>query len=188
MIGFLSGTLAYKDVPYMYIDVHGVGYKVYATSALFEKPLGAELTVFTHTHVREDTLDLYGFISSQELRMFEHLISISGIGPKTAIGVFALGTTTDILNAIRKADVDFFTGVPRLGRKNAQKIIIELKNKLGSEADLDLTGGEADGEIVNALVSMGFSEKEARSAVRAVGEKGKDVSDTIRLALKHLGK
>lgn len=188
MIGLLTGTIILRNDPHLIIDVHGVGYKVYGSYSLLKHTIGDALQVFIHTYVREDALDLYGFISGQELRVFEYLIGISGIGPKTAMGVFALGTTSDILQAIRKADVDFFTGVPRLGRKNAQKIIIELKNKLGSETDLDLSADGENSEIVSALTSMGFSEKEARSAVRSVGNKGKDMNDTLRLSLKYLGK
>lgn len=190
MIGLLTGTIILRNDPYLIIDVHGVGYKVYGSVSLLKHTIGEEVQAFIHTYIREDALDLYGFGSAQELRVFEYLIGISGIGPKTAIGVFGLGTTGEILDAIRKADVDFFTGVPRLGKKNAQKIIIELKNKLGSEGELDLKEeeGTVTAEVVSALTSIGFSEKEAKAAVRAIGETGESVSDKVRLALKHLGK
>lgn len=190
MIGLLTGKIALRNDPYLIVEVHGVGYRVLASSqVLISSHIDDTVTLFIHTHVREDALELFGFPTEQDLKVFEYLISVNGIGPKTAMGVFAIGSREEILSAIRKADVDFFTGVPRLGRKNAQKIIIELKNKLGSREDLDLTeGGDEVQDVVSALVSMGFSEREARIAVKGIGEKGNNTSEKIRLALKQLGK
>ena|SRR5260221_3125425 len=187
MIGFLSGILLSRSDPILIINVHGVGYKVYASQdVLVKHKLQDAITVYIHTHVREDALELYGFSDEQSLQLFELLISVSGIGPKTAIGIFAIGTKDTILGAIRKADVDFFTGVPRLGKKNAQKIIIELKSKLGAVEELDLAEGESD--IVMALASFGFSPDEARRALREIGDKGKTTEEKIKLALKSLGR
>lgn len=190
MIGLLTGTIAFRNDPYLIIDVHGVGYKVLASpQVLVTSHLGDSVTLFIHTHVREDALDLFAFPSQQDLRVFDYLISVNGIGPKTAMGVFGVGSKEEIMGAIRKADVDFFTGVPRLGKKNAQKIIIELKNKLGSGEDLDLSEEtEEEIEVINALVSMGFSEREARMAVKGIEENGKTVSERVKLALRQLGK
>jgi len=187
MIGYLSGQLLSRHDPFLLINVHGVGYKVHASQdVLSGTAIGEELSVYIHTHVREDALELYGFLDAPSLELFELLISVSGIGPKTAIGVFTLGKKEEILGAIRKADVDFFTGVPRLGRKNAQKIIIELKSKLGAVEDLDL--GEGDSDVVMALTQFGFSIEEARKAVRLLGDKGVTTEEKIKLALKYLGK
>ncbi len=189
MIGLLKGTLLLRNDPYVVIEVHGVGYKVCASPDFLSKyHIGDSVTVFTHTHVREDALDLFGFVDQAHLELFELLISVSGIGPKTAIGVFGLGGKETIIGAIRKADVDFFTGVPRLGKKNAQKIIIELKNKIGAVEDLDLAGNSEVDEVVGALMSFGFSESEAKMALRQIGEIGGSVSEKVRLALKYLGK
>lgn len=189
MIGLLTGVIAFRNDPYVIIDVHGVGYKVLASSqVLASSRTGDSITAFIHTHVREDALELFGFSTEQDLKVFEYLISVNGIGPKTAMGVFNVGSREEILGAIRRADVDFFTGVPRLGKKNAQKIIIELKNKLGSGEDLDLSEGtEEEMEVITALVSMGFSEREARIAVKGIGEKGKNMSEKVKLALRQLG-
>lgn len=190
MIGMLTGKLALRDGSSIIMDVNGVGYKVLASSQIHASShIGDTLTIFIHTHVREDALDLFGFQTSNDLKVFELLISVNGIGPKTAMGIFSVGSREEILRAIQKADVDFFTGVPRLGKKNAQKIIIELKNKLGSTEELDLTeGGEGVSDVVTALTGMGFSEKEARTAVKEIGESGKSTSEKVRLALKALGK
>jgi len=190
MIGMLTGTLVFRDGQSIILDVHGVGYKVLASSQILDTShTGDTLTIFTHTHVREDALDLFGFSTQQDLHVFEQLISVSGVGPKTAMSVFVVGGRDAILGAIRKADVDFFTSVPRLGKKNAQKIIIELKNKLGSLEDLDLAGeSKEESEVLSALESIGFSEKEARSALRNLHGEGKSVEEKVKLALKQLGK
>lgn len=190
MIGMLTGKLVLRDGSHIILDVNGVGYNVLASSQILNAyHIGDVFTIFTHMHVREDALDLFGFPTQQDLQVFERLISVNGIGPKTAMGIFAIGSREEILKAILKADVDFFTSVPRLGKKNAQKIIIELKNKLGKGEDLDLSEeGEAVSEVVAALMSMGFSEREARIAVKGIGENGSTTSEKIRLALKELGK
>lgn len=187
MIGYLQGILLSRHDPLLLVNVHGVGYRVVATSEVLNKyHVNDEVSLYIHTHVREDILELYGFLDNQSLELFELLISVSGIGPKTAIGIFTLGKKDEILGAIRKADVDFFSGVPRLGRKNAQKIIIELKNKLGVVEDLDL--GEGESEILLALTGFGFSADEARTAVREIGENGKTTQEKVKLALKYLGR
>ncbi len=186
----LTGKLVLRDGSNIILDVHGVGYKVLASAQILNNShIGDVLTICTHIHVREDALDLFGFPTAADLKVFEHLISVNGVGPKTAMSVFGVGSKEEILRAIQKADVDFFTGVPRLGKKNAQKIIIELKNKLGSGEELDLSE-ETDemSEVVGALTSMGFSEKEARIAVKGIGENGSTTSEKVRLALKQLGK
>ncbi len=189
MIGLLKGILLLRNDPYVVVDVHGVGYKVCASPDFLSKyHIGDTITLFIHTHVREDALELFGFTDQAHLELFELLISVSGIGPKTAIGVFGIGGKDQIIGAIRKADVDFFTGVPRLGKKNAQKIIIELKNKIGAVEELDLAGERDVDEVVSALTSFGFSEAEAKAALRQIGETDASVSEKVRLALKYLGK
>ena len=120
--------------------------------------------------------------------MFEYLISVSGVGCKTALTVFSVGTRREIIEAITSNNVTFFTAVPRLGKKNAQKIIIELKNKLGGEGDLDLSqAGESD-EVIAALVSFGFTPLEARTAIKKLNGAGESTAEKVKLALKQLGK
>src|SRR5581483_6219809 len=132
MIAKLEGKVAHRFDPYLIIDVNGVGYKVFASSVVLEH-LNTNpdlVSIFTYTYVREDALELFGFLSLEELALFEQLISVSGIGPKTAIAIFSIGGKDEISDAIAKENVAFFTSVPRLGLKNAQKIIIELKGKI----------------------------------------------------------
>lgn len=191
MIAALLGTLLLRDDPYIILSVNGVGYKVFATRDVFAQPLkiGDKLEIFTYTHVREDLLDLYGFAKYEDLKIFEMLLGVSGIGPKTAVGVFSLGKSQEIVAAIANGNVEFFSGVPRLGKKNAQKIIIELKNKIGSSVDLDLSGvGTEHSDVIAALKTFGFSAKEAADAIREIAEEGLSTEEMIRKALKYLGK
>jgi Holliday junction DNA helicase RuvA len=191
MIRLLKGIIELQDGPHLLIDVNGVGYHVYATQDLLSRStVGDAVRVFTYTLVREDALDLYGFATLEDLKLFESFLTVSGIGPKTAIGIFAAGSREKIMTAISTSDVTFFSSVPRLGKKNAQKLIIELKNKLGSLEELDLSSPDvkADGEVIEALKSFGFSEKEAMEAIRSLNPDVTNVSEKIRLSLKHLGK
>lgn len=191
MIALLHGIVDSRIDPYLILDVNGVGYKVYAShSVLSRVSIGERLKLYIYTHVREDILELYGFSDIEHLRLFEYLISVSGVGPKTAIGVFSVGERSDIVKAIINGDVSFFTAVPRLGKKNAQKLIIELKSKLGSIEDFDVNferDSEAD-EVIIALKAFGFSASEAYTALRSVKTDGLSTSEKVRKALKNLGK
>ena len=190
MIGYLSGTVIIRDDPYVILDVNGVGYKILVSSDILSSvsELGSKLTVFTYTHVREDELALYGFSKYSDLKLFESLIAVSGVGPRTAIGIFAIGSGDEIIKAIIDADVSFFVSVPRLGTKNAQKIIIELKNKVGG-GDLDLSGvsNGARNELTAALKTFGFTSKEIGEAIRNI-DRSVTVEEQIKMALKYLGK
>jgi Holliday junction DNA helicase RuvA len=191
MIGLLTGTIVYKTDSSVILDVSGVGYKVLVSQpVLASLPLqSTNVRLFIYTHVREEALDLYGFLNPEDLKLFEYLIAVSGVGPKSALGVFSVGERSQIIAAIAAGDVDFFTSVPRLGKKNAQKIIIELKSKIGSTEDLDLSAGETgDNDVVQALQGFGFTQKEAQAALRSLDGKASTPEEQIRLALKYLGK
>jgi Holliday junction DNA helicase RuvA len=191
MIGFLSGEVVARDDPYIVIDVGGVGYRVLVSNSVLSKvTLNGKLKLFIYTHVREDAISLFGFLDFLDLKLFENLISVSGIGPKTAMNIFSIGSREEIIQAIITGDVSFFVGVPRLGKKNAQKIIIELKSKLGSIEDLDLTKIDVkeNSEVIVALRNFGFSNKEALEALKAINGEGKTTEEKIRMALKELGK
>jgi len=191
MIGFLKGKVELLKRPFVIIDVNGVGYKVLVPETIYAKlSIGENLKIFTYTYVREDALDLFGFLEAEDLGLFESLLTVSGIGPKTALNIFSFGERKDIIEAIIKGDVTFFTSVPRLGTKNAQKIIIELKNKMGAGSDLDLSGKDLleNAEVVQALKNFGFSVSEAQKAVREIKQVGLTTEEKIRLALKNLGR
>jgi Holliday junction DNA helicase RuvA len=184
MIAKLTGKPEILDNQSIILDVNNVGYKVF-----FNRKSNQSLpsTLFIHTHVKDDALDLYGFITKEELQLFKLLISVSGIGPKTAINVMDKGVEA-ITQAVSKGDVDFFTTVPRLGRKNAQKIIIELKSKLGSLTELDLSADSSETtDAISALISLGFSRSEARESLNQVSDQP-TLEAKISQAIKYLGK
>jgi len=191
MIGFLRGEVVARDDPHIVIDVNGVGYKVVvANGVLSNIEKNGKVKLFVYTHVREDAIQLYGFLDSLDLKLFENLISVSGIGPKTAMNIFSIGSREEVVQAIITSDVSFFVGVPRLGKKNAQKIIIELKSKLGSIEDLDLSKMDVkeNSEVIAALKSFGFSSREALEALKNIKGEGESTEEKIRMALKYLGK
>ena len=191
MIGTLKGVIEYREDPFLIVDVNGVGYKVVVPTSVLSKinGTGESIKLYTHTHVREDLLELYGFTDPSDLKVFSLLIGVSGVGCRTALGIFSVGTRHDIVQAISNGDVTFFTSVPRLGKKNGQKIIIELKSKLGASGDIDLSGetDEID-EVIAALTSFGFTQLEARAATRKLDGAGETVAEKVRMALKKLGK
>lgn len=197
MISYLTGTIQSKGGNFLIVmTTGGVGYKVYIPSYfLSQSPSNPSdssnpsISLYTYTHVKEDALDLYGFPTQEDLSMFELFLGVSGIGPKTALNIFSNGKLPKIKEAIVKGDVDFFTTVPRLGRKNAQKIIIELRSKLGSLGELDLAAetGETK-EIIDALKAFGFNVSEAKEALKGIKDIEGSTSDKIKQALKYLGK
>lgn len=189
MIGFLSGAVHSKSVNQIILLTGGVGYLVTIPPNylnLLKAPEQVEL--FIYTHIREDTFDLYGFFTHEELELFKLVLTVSGIGPKTALLVIDKGVGK-VEQAIKEANTEFFTSVPRLGRKNAQKIIIELKNKLGGVKELDLTSeSEENTQAASALRNMGYSREEALQAVQAVPMSEKTLEQKISYALRNLGK
>lgn len=190
MIGALTGTIHFPITNPLLLMVSGVGYRVAVPESVCRKVHeGDPVFLYIHTHVREDALDLYGFTTAEDLMMFTHLISVSGIGPKTSLGVIDRGTTA-VRQAVTESDVAFFTSIPRLGRKNAQKIIIELKTKLGSLKDLELAVGEHGDtkDILEALESMGFAKKEIYEALKHVSSDSLSVEERLKQTLKVLSK
>ena len=185
MIAKLTGKPEIFSPDSIILDVNGVGYKVFFN---YQPKKSLPVTLFIHTHVKKDCFDLYGFTTKEELQLFKLLINISGIGPKTGLSVMAKGVAS-ITQAVSKGDVDFFTTVPRLGRKNAQKLIIELKPKLGSLTELDLTVSSSDSqEVLTALTGLGFSRSEAKQALNQISKPDQSIDLKISLAIKYLGR
>lgn len=189
MISSLTGIPEIINPNTIIVNVSGVGYKVFVTNRLLEKLESKEVKLYIHTQVKEDALELYGFLNKDELLVFELLIDVSGIGPKTAILVLEKGEA-QIKTAIMNADVDFFSSIPRIGRKNAQRIIIELKSKVGSLLELDLSGKENTErkELFEALRVMGFKKQEVSGVLRDLPENLISMEQKIKYALKKLGK
>jgi len=191
MIGFIEGAPQTTNRNTLIImTVGGIGYEVAATTSTVEKITGkAKVSLFTHLVVKDDALDLYGFLLQSELLLFKLLISVSGVGPKSAILIMNAGVE-GITRAVVQADVAFFTQIPRVGRKNAQKIIIELKNKIGSVAELDLTGDGASetDDFTNALLGMGFTRQEVNQLARSLPVEMVTIEEKIMYALKSKAK
>ncbi len=191
MIGSVRGKIILKDGIYLIVETGGVGYRILVSSKVSVKhKLDEEAMFYTYTLVREDELALFGFSEVADLKLFENLIGVSGVGPKTAMSIFSFLTRDEVVNAVMKGDTGAFSGIPRLGTKNAQKIIIELKNKLGDGSSLDLNSleGEANDDVFTALTSFGFTRHEIGEALRKIDTSASTSEEKIKLALKYLGK
>ena len=192
MIGKLTGTLLEKNPPQILIDCQGVGYEVdVPMSTFYNLPaLGDKISLLTHFVVREDAQLLYGFGSAAEREAFRQLVKISGIGPRTALSVLSGMSVGDLAQAVTAQDAGRMAKVPGIGKKIAERLLLELKGKLG--ADLPLTAGagavgDAGNDIQQALMALGYNEKDAAAALRSLPA-GVGVSEGIKLALKALAK
>ena len=191
MIGRIQGTLIANSPPRLIIDCHGVGYEVgVPMSTLYQMPsLGQQVTLLTHFVVREDAQQLFGFATESEREAFRALIKISGVGARTALSLLSGMSVEELSQAITLQESGRLTKVPGIGKKTAERLLLELKGKFG--ADLGLTGQarqiDSQLEILQALISLGYSDKEAQLALKQVSP-GSSVSDGIRLALKALSK
>lgn len=195
MIGFLRGVLLHKTPQELLIDVGGVGYKVLAPISTFCRlgEQGGQTQLLIHTHVREDQLVLYGFLTNTELELFEKLISVSGVGPKVALGVLSGIEADDLVHAIRANDVARLTRVPGVGKKTAERLILELKDKIGA---LLTTSAEPTApspqrsDLLSALRNLGYSPAEADRAATEVLRLHPDASlgELLRDALRVISK
>ena len=190
MIGKLTGALLEKNPPQILIDCHGVGYEVdVPMSTFYNLPaVGARVSLLTHFVVREDAQILYGFASAGEREAFRQLVRISGVGPRTALSVLSGMSVGDLAQAVTSQDSARIVKVPGIGKKTAERLLLELKGKLGT--DLGLSGntvvlGDAASDIQQALMALGYSEKDAALAMKAL-PKDVGVSEGIKLALKSL--
>ena len=191
MIGQLRGALVARNPPQVLLDCHGVGYEVdVPMSTFYNLPaLGETVTLLTHFVVREDAQILFGFASASEREAFRQLIRISGVGPRTALSVLSGMSVADIAQAVTAQDAGRFTKVPGIGKKTAERLLLELKGKLG--ADFGVAGAvvasDAQADILQALQALGYSDKEAALALKALpADVG--VSEGIKLALKALAR
>lgn len=189
MIAKIKGKIEYIRNGYAIVDVNGVGYKIYSTAYTLGKIRGKEeVEFFIHTHVREDAINLYGFLTLEELEMFELLISITGVGPKAGMGILTVATPKTIKTAILNEDSSILTRVSGVGKKTAERVILELKNKIADMPESEKEGAVGDMDAIEALVSMGYSVTEAREALKSVPKDIKDIGERVKRALKGLGK
>ncbi len=190
MISHLTGTILLKTERHLILDVGGVGYKVAATTETLGKSKAEEtVSLWTHLAVRENALDLYGFLTKEEQNFFELLITVSGIGPKSALAIFNVASVETLRRAISSGDTSYLTKVSGIGRKTAEKIVLELREKIGAQGDSE-KGSSAQNEVdaVEALKSLGYSQFEAREAVKKIEPSITDTGARVKAALKQLAK
>jgi len=199
LYAYIKGRLEYKSPDYIVVEANGVGYRINTSLTSLENvgQVGSTVKIYTHLYVREDNLSIYGFTSQDELSMFELLITVTGIGPKVAVSIVSSISPSKFGLAVITDDVATLTKVPGVGKKTAQRIILELKDKIRKEqlssGQAEITeGSEIVGEkgkisdAINALIVLGYSPAEAAKAVSGVYSESMDVESIIRNALKSL--
>jgi len=186
MIGSIRGKIILKTEKYLIVETAGVGYKINVSLDVLSKTkkVESEIFLFIHTHVREEVFDLYGFLDKEELEFFEMLINVSGIGPKGALTILGIASIETMRKAISTGDTTYLTKISGIGRKTAEKIVIELRDKIGEEKAGTSLQGELD--ALEALKSLGYSQNEAREALKKVTPDA-NTNTKIREALKILG-
>jgi len=193
VIGKLTGILAERNPPQVVIDCHGVGYEVDVPMGTFYNlpPVGEKVSLLTHFVVREDAQVLYGFGTAAERAAFRQLIKISGVGPRTALGVLSGMSVNELAQAVSLQEPGRLVKIPGIGKKTAERLLLELKGKLGDTlgqgVGLAQPASDAQADILQALLALGYSEKEAAAALKAL-PKDVGVSEGIKLALKALAK
>lgn len=188
MIGKITGTVEKAELGWLIVDVNGLGYKVHTPLTILEQAgEKAIISLWTHLAVRETALDLYGFETEDELRFFELLLTISGIGPKSALSILNVAPPQTLYQAIDSGDTSYLTKVSGIGKKSAQKIVLELKDKIGSLGDkYTVSEGSPDVDVIEALESLGYSPHHAREVMRDMPNTLETTSDRVKWALKKL--
>lgn len=199
MFAYIKGILEIKANNYVVIDVSGIGYKIFMSASNIDKigETGDKVKVFTHYYVREDIVNLYGFLTDEELRMFELLINVSGIGAKSAITMLSEITPTDFALSVISNDVTKLTKIQGIGAKTAQRIILELKDKLKTEQSISKQDTKIQEKIseetnyeeaISALQILGYNKREIEKTLEKLELQGLSIEDIIRKALNILGK
>lgn len=191
MISYLEGKLISKTDKYAVVSAGGIGYRVFLPSNILHKipEIGELVKIFTYLHVKEDGMALYGFAAPAELEFFELLITISGIGPKAALAIISLDKPNVLAGAILREDINFLTKISGIGAKTAQKIVLELKEKIKKLSfDVEDTDATLDADPIEALVALGWSAREAREALRRVPREITQTEQRVKEAMKLLGR
>ncbi|MGK2945157.1 MAG: Holliday junction branch migration protein RuvA [Desulfuromonadales bacterium] len=198
MIALVRGTMAYKSTDHVIIDVGGVGYRLsIPLSTFYSLPETGEVSLFTHTHVREDALLLYGFLTLEEKNLFVILIGISGVGPKLAINILSHIPAGDLKRAIAAGDIKRLSGLPGIGKKTAERLVLELKDKVGTAGGLPVSPETINAagamhsilsdDVISALVNLGYKENLARKVLESMElTPGLTMEETLKGALKVL--
>lgn len=189
MIAFIKGKIINKKGSELIILNHGLGYKVSVSADIYGEVIkDSEIELYTHQHVREDSLDLYGFKNIDDLEMFEMLVSVSGIGPKSALAVLSLSSTNYLKEAIVSEDAAMLTKVSGIGKKTAQRVVLELKEKIAKLDDFktNIQTGVSSSDEIDALMALGYNMNEAREALRKVDKTISDSGERVKQALKNI--
>jgi len=189
MISQLTGKIVFKENNFLIINVSGVGYKVFVSNDTISELNKKEesVTIWTFQVVRENALDLYGFLTKEDLDFFELIISVSGIGPKTGLGILNVATTNSLVSAISTGDTSYLTKVSGIGPKSAQKIVLELSDKV-KKLNIDSADIREEVDVVEALVSLGYSTKQASDSLQKVNKEVTGTGERVKEALKILSK
>jgi Holliday junction DNA helicase RuvA len=191
MIYSISGKLTLKGDSFAVVAAGGLGIKLLTSKQTVEvlPPVGSEVIFFTHLHVREDLLDLYGFKTSEEREFFEMLIAVSGVGPKSALSILDVAKLSELSAAIKEGRPDLLTKASGIGRKTAERVIIELRTKVQSaESGMVVEQMQTDADLIEALSSLGYRREEARAALGNVDSAAVGTEERLKAALKILGK
>jgi len=196
MIGFVRGTVSHILIDHCLIDVQGIGYRVFIAAATRQKLIvGKVSSLFTHMNVREDAILLYGFYTHDEYDLFLTLISINGIGPKVAMGILSAIDPNQFRIAISTKNLATLTKLPGIGKKTAERMILELKDKIGIITDEELTEdqvtvvpGDVVDETIQALLALGYNQHEIMPIVKKIGKNAQSVESLIKLALREFGR
>lgn len=184
MIGYLKGSVLLSEERSLLLDVGGVGYKVYVTTDTLEKlKSGSEAEFYTHLSVREDALELFGFQSREEVRFFELLITISGIGPKSAVAILSTTPLGKLRSAVAAGDTGYLTKISGIGRKTAEKIVLELREKMGTTETH--AGMQEESDVLEALRALGYADKDIRETLKKISS-SLNTKERIKEALKQL--
>lgn len=191
MLSYLKGTIKVKTERSVIIEVNSVGYEVFVSPLFLEKAKRDEtVELYTHQHVREDLIELYGFDKIDELNFFKQIISVSGIGPKSGLTILSLAPMAELKKGIIEGDASLLTKVSGIGNKTAERLILELRNKLEDSGTEGIAGasGASDSQSIDGLMALGYTAREAREALRQVDKNVINVKDRVKGALKMIGK
>lgn len=188
MISMISGKIADFGPKWVIVEISGIGYKVRVTEdTLHELAKSTEVKFWTHMAVREDAMDLYGFLSKKDRDFFELLITVSSIGPKTALNISSTVSSDTLISAIRSGSTAHLTKVSGIGRKTAEKIILELKDKInGMDSSEDSAFMSSDMDAIDALRALGYDSDDAREALKKISKEISDTGEKVKAALKIL--
>lgn len=185
MIGRITGKLIEKSPPLVCVDVNGIGYDIdVPMSTFYDLPeLGQTVTLFTHMIVREDAHSLFGFASATDRKTFKTLLKVSGIGARSALAILSSSSSQDLAAAVERQDAAFLVKIPGIGKKTAERLLLELRGKLEVTSMTPLFAGDSQQDIMDALLALGYSEKESAKTIKALPD-GLSVTEGIKQALK----